>query len=53
MLKKSKNILRILFIGVILIYSIVKIFDIKPTACKKEHRRRQVDDEVSEFDEIW
>ena len=50
-LKTVNKILRIIFIGVVGITAIVKVFDIKP----KETAVVTDDDErvTSEFDEIW
>lgn len=52
MLKKINKVLRIIFIGFILIYGIVKIFDVVPKE-KEEKRVRHVDKTTSEFDELW
>jgi len=53
MLKTSRTILRVVFIGFVLIFAIVKIFDIKPKEIIKEKRVRHVDHTTSEFDELW
>ncbi len=52
MIKKLNKILRVLFIGFIVIYGIVKIFDFVPKA-KKESVGGTAEDAASEFDEIW
>ena len=51
MLKKINKVLRTVFIGFILIYTIVKIFDVVPKDTK-EKRVRHVDKTTSEFDEL-
>lgn len=51
-IKKINKALRVVFIGVVVLYGIVKIFDIVP----KENRERIGDSEehkTSEFDELW
>jgi hypothetical protein len=51
-LKKINNVLRVLCAGLVVIYGIVKIFDIVPKAYdKNEHIDKE--DSTSEFDEIW
>lgn len=51
-IKKLNRILRVFFIGFIVIYGLVKIFDIVPKN-KKESAKGSVDEAASEFDEIW
>lgn len=51
-IKKVNKILRVLFIGFIVIYGLVKIFDIVPKA-KHERAEESAEEAVSEFDEIW
>ncbi len=51
-IKKINKTLRILFAGVIVVYGIVKIFDIAP----KEKKKRMVDSKegaTNDFDELW
>lgn len=52
MLKKINKVLRIIFVGFILIYGIIKIFDVVPKI-NEEKRVRHGDHTTSEFDELW
>lgn len=50
MIKKINKVLRVIFIGFIAIYGIVKIFDIVP---KEKRQETAAEDRTSEFDELW
>ena len=52
MLKKINKVLRVVFIGFIVIYGIIKIFDVVPKG-DGEKKARHVDNTTSEFDELW
>lgn len=51
-IKKMNKILRVVFIGFIAVYGVLKIFDVVPKEKKKD---RIIDTErrTSEFDELW
>jgi len=53
MLKNGRAVLRVVFIGFILIFTIIKVFNIEPKEMIKEKRVRHVDHTTSEFDELW
>lgn len=51
MFKKLNRILRVVFIGFIVLYGVVKIFDVVPK--QKKDKGLKDTDGISEFDEIW
>lgn len=51
MIKKINKVLRVVFIGFVAIYGIVKIFDIVPK--EKKQRTAAAEERTSEFDELW
>ena len=50
-IKKLNSILRVVFIGFIAIYGIVKIFDVVPK--KKTQQSVSTEKRTSELDELW
>lgn len=50
-IKKLNSILRVVFIGFIAIYGIIKIFDVVPK--QKKQRSVSAEKRTSEFDELW
>lgn len=50
-IKKVNSVLRVVFIGFIAIYGIVKIFDVVPK--KKKQQPASAEKRTSEFDELW
>ncbi len=51
-IKKINKALRIVFAGVIVLYGIVKIFDVVPKE-RKERTGSNEERKTSEFDELW
>ncbi len=51
-IKKINKALRIVFAGVIVIYGIVKIFDVVPKE-RTERTGSSEERKTSEFDELW
>lgn len=51
-LKKINSVLRVVCIGFVVLYGIVKIFDVVPKENDKK-RRGNTEHNTSEFDEIW
>jgi hypothetical protein len=51
-IKKINKALRIVFAGVIVLYGIVKIFDVVPKE-RKERTGSSEERKTSEFDELW
>lgn len=51
-LKKINSVLRVVFIGFVVLYGIVKIFDVVPKETGKK-KKGNIEHSTSEFDEIW
>lgn len=53
MIKTGRTILRVLFIGFLVVFAIIKILDTRSDENLVEKRVRHVDNTTSEFDELW